>query len=123
MKVRLPGQNEPVHGGPPEVHENTDVGLRYVYLLNSLSNFILMITRNVHGPRMGVTVGLWYNRTKKLDKPIAQHVILPNNSIEDLTVMVIEKIIREDTQLRKRRGRYWIHHLRAMASEGLKLND
>ena len=56
-------------------------------------------------------------KTKKMEKPVAAHFNLPGHSMEDLTIMVIEKIWREDTQLRRRRETYWIHHLRSMAPE------
>ena len=42
--------------------------------------------------------------------------------MEDLTIMVIEKIRKDDVQLRRRRESYWIHHLRSMAPEGLNLD-
>ena len=62
-------------------------------------------------------------KTKKTEKPVAAHFNLPRHSMDDLTIMVIEKIWREDVQLRRRRESYWIHHLRSVAPEGMNLED
>ena len=62
-------------------------------------------------------------KTKKMEKPVAAHFNLPGHSMEELTIMVIEKIWREDVQLRRRRESYWIHHLRSVAPEGMNLED
>ena len=40
--------------------------------------------------------------------------------MEDLTIMVIEKIRKDDVQLHEEN--YWIHHLRSMVPEGLNLD-
>ena len=39
-------------------------------------------------------------KTKKMEKPVAAHFNLPGHSMEDLTIVVIEKIWKEDVQLR-----------------------
>ena len=62
-------------------------------------------------------------KTKKMEKPVAAHFNLPGHSMEDLTIMVFEKIWREDVQLRRRRESYWIHHLRSVVPEGMNLED
>ena len=62
-------------------------------------------------------------KTKKVEKPVAAHFNLPRHSMDDLTIMVIEKIWREDVQLRRRRESYRIHHLRSVAPEGMNLED
>ena len=61
-------------------------------------------------------------RTNKTEKPVAEHFNLPGHYMENLTIMVIEKIRKDDVQLRRRRESYWIHHLRSMAPEDLNLD-
>ena len=34
---------------------------------------------------------------RRTDRPVAKHFLLPDQSMEDLSIMVIEKIYREDT--------------------------
>ena len=40
-------------------------------------------------------------KTRKMEKPVAAHFNLPGHSMGDLVIMVIEKIWRENTQLRE----------------------
>ena len=61
-------------------------------------------------------------RTNKTEKPVAEHFNLPGHYMENLTIMVIDKIGKDDVQLRRGRESYWIHHLRSMAPEGLNLD-
>jgi len=42
-------------------------------------------------------------RTKNLEKPVASHFNQPDHSLEDLEVMAIEKIHRDDTAHRRHR--------------------
>ena len=62
--------------------------------------------------------------TKKLNKPEAAHFNQPNHSYEDLRVMGIEKIDRNNSRKwRKLRERYWIFELRTLTPEGLNIED
>ena len=58
----------------------------------------------------------------RTDRPVAQHFTLPDHSIKDLTIMVIEKIHREDINHRKRRESHWIEMIRSLTPDGLNLN-
>ena len=55
-------------------------------------------------------------RTGKIDKPVAAHFTQPDHSLEDLQVMGIQKIYREDTTLRKLHESYWISTLGTLAA-------
>ena len=57
-----------------------------------------------------------HNRTQK---PVSTHFNLPGHSMEDLTIMIIEKIETNDDQTRRTRQRYWIDKLRSMAPHGI----
>ena len=52
---------------------------------------------------------------------MARHFNLVDHSMNDLTIMVIETIHRQDTEYRKRKERYWIELLRSLAPDGLNL--
>ena len=62
-------------------------------------------------------------RTGKIDKPVAAHFTQPDYSLEDLQVMGIEKIYREDATLRKLHESYWISTLGTMAPTGMNIDD
>ena len=62
-------------------------------------------------------------RTGKIEKPVAAHFTQLDHSLEDLQVMGIQKIYREDPTLRKLRESYWISTLGTMAPTGMNIND
>ena len=62
-------------------------------------------------------------RTGKIEKQFAAHFTQPDHSLEDLQVMGIAKIYREDATLRKLRESYWMSTLGAMAPTGMNIND
>ena len=59
----------------------------------------------------------------EIEKPVAAHFTQPDHSLEDLQVMGIEKIHREDATLRKLRESYWISTLGTMAHTGMNIDD
>jgi len=60
---------------------------------------------------------------KKLEKPVASHFNQPDHSLEDLEVMAIEKIHRDDTTRRRHRESYWIFELATLAPSGINIDD
>ena len=60
-------------------------------------------------------------RRKKILKPVAKHFNRCRHSMEDLTIMVIEKLRNNNIQFRRRRERFWIDKLGCMAPEGMNL--
>lgn len=60
-------------------------------------------------------------KAKIVEKPVAQHFNQPGHSMNDLTIMCIEKIRKDDPHLRRRRESYWIHTLETMAPAGMNL--
>ena len=58
-------------------------------------------------------------RRTRTRKPVPAHFKLPRHSMEDLTIMIIEKVATNDDQTRRTRQRYWINELRSMAPGGI----
>ena len=56
------------------------------------------------------------------DLPVAKHFNLLDHSLKDLSIMVIEKIHRDDTTLRKKKESHWIQAIRSLTPHGLNLN-
>ena len=62
-----------------------------------------------------------HNRTRK---PVAAHFNQDGHSMEDLTIMVIEKILKDTVSSRSKRERYeryWINKLKTKTPNGMKL--
>ena len=55
----------------------------------------------------------------RTEKPVARHFNLSDHSIDDLSIMVIEKIHREDVEYRRRKESHWITTIRSMRPDGL----
>ena len=62
-------------------------------------------------------------RHNRAEKPVGAHFNLPEHSIEDLTILVVEKIQFDDTDLRRHRESYWIHKIHSLAPGGLNLDE
>jgi len=60
-------------------------------------------------------------RTGKIEKPVASHFNLPDHSLQDLQVMGIEKIRRDNAAQRKLWG--WIYTLGTLVSSGINLDS
>ena len=63
-------------------------------------------------------------RHKKVQKPVAKHFNQRGHSMEDLTIMVIEKIPAGDVQTRRGREKHerkWIGTLCTLAPRGMNL--
>ena len=60
---------------------------------------------------------------KKLEKLVASHFNKPDHSLEDLEVMAIEKIHRDDTAYRRHGESYWIFELATLAPSGINIDD
>ena len=59
---------------------------------------------------------------RRIEKPVAKHFSLPDHSMEDLKVMVIEKIHREDSEYRKRKEIRWNKMIQSLTPHGLNLS-
>ena len=55
----------------------------------------------------------------RTDIPVAKHFSQPDHSIHNLTIMVTEKIHREDTDHRRRKENHWKEQLRSLTPNGL----
>ena len=62
-----------------------------------------------------------YNR-KLPDKPVAVHFNSVGHTFNDLSILVIEQMWRDDSAHRKTRESYWIHTLRSLTPHGLNLD-
>ena len=60
-------------------------------------------------------------RHKRTEKPVAAHFSLPDHSVDDLQVLVIEKLRKEDAILRKIRESRWISTLETSWPKGMNL--
>ena len=58
---------------------------------------------------------------QRTERPVARHFSLPDHSNEDLIIMVIETIQREDAQYRKRKESCWIEMTRSLIPDDLNL--
>ena len=58
---------------------------------------------------------------QRIESPVARHFSLHYHSTEDLTIMVIEAIHREDTQYRKRKESRWIKTIQSLTQHCLNL--
>ena len=56
------------------------------------------------------------------EKPVAAHFNAPGHSADDLSVMVIERVLRGDAAHRKARESFWIYTLRSLTPHGLNLD-
>ena len=56
---------------------------------------------------------------QRLDRPVAHHFNQPHHSLKDLTIMIIEKIYREDANFRKLKESYWIETIKTLSPNGL----
>ena len=56
---------------------------------------------------------------RRLDRPVAHHFNQPHHSLKDLTIMIIEKIYREDANFRKLKESYWIETIKTLSPNGL----
>ena len=59
---------------------------------------------------------------RRTDRPVAKHFCQPDHSIRDLTIMVVEKIHRNDANYRRRKESHWIKALRSLTPDGLNIN-
>ena len=58
---------------------------------------------------------------RRTEKPVAAHFTSPNHTIDDLQVLVIETIKKEDTILRKIKEARWISILETAWPLGMNL--
>ena len=92
-----------------------------VYVLECTKCSIQYVGETENALRVRLTGHRSDIRHRRTEKPVARHFNLVDHSINDLTIMVIETIHREDTEYRKRKERYWIETLRSLAPDGLNL--
>ena len=60
----------------------------------------------------------------RLERPVhmSRHFNLSDHSLKDLSIMVLEKIHRDNASHRKRKESHWIQAIRSLALDGLKLD-
>ena len=56
-------------------------------------------------------------RNKRTQKSVAEHFNLPEHSMEDLTIMIIDQ--EDDANTLRKRERYWINELSTKAPKGI----
>ena len=59
---------------------------------------------------------------RRLEKPVATHFNSEGHSLEDLSIVVIEQIHREEANFRKAKESHWIQTLRSLVPGGLNLD-
>ena len=59
---------------------------------------------------------------RRMDRPMAKHFCQSDHSIHDLTIMAVEKIQRNDVNVRRRKESHWISVLRTLIPDGLNIN-
>ena len=92
----------------------TDSGTRnVVYLIECRRCAIQYVGETENALRVRLT-GYWLEiEHRRIEKPVAEHFSLPDDSMDDLQVMVIDKIYREDNEYRKRKESRWIEMIRS----------
>ena len=60
---------------------------------------------------------------RRTDRPVAKHFCQSDHSIHDLTIMVVEKIYKNDANYRRRKESHWIKILRSLTPHGLNINS
>ena len=69
------------------------------------------------------STGHWSDiKHRKIVKPVAKHFFLPDHSMDDLKVMVIEKIHRKDSEYRKQKESHWIEMIQSQTPDAVNLN-
>ena len=58
---------------------------------------------------------------RRIEKLVAKHFTLPDHSVEDLTIMAIEVIHREDSEYRKLKESRWIEIFRSLTQDDMDL--
>ena len=77
-------------------------------------------TEYTHRVRLtGCTSDIQHGRT---DRTVAKHFCQRDQSIRDLTIMVVEKIHKNDANYRRRKESNWIKALCLLTSNGLNIN-
>ena len=61
-------------------------------------------------------------RLKKTEKPVAAHFNSPNHTAQDMKVMVVEQIKKNDSWMRRTRESHWIATLDTLHPKGLNLD-
>ena len=59
---------------------------------------------------------------RRTDRPMVKHFCQSDHSINDLTIMAVEKIHRNDVNLRRRKESHWISILSTLIPDGLNIN-
>ena len=90
-----------------------------VYLIECTKCLIQYVGETENALRTRL-IGHWSNiNHQRLDRPVAQQFNQQHHSLKDLTIMVIEKIHREDVNYRKQKESYWIETIKSLSPNGL----
>ena len=90
-----------------------------VYLIECAKCSIQYVGETENAYRARLTGHLSDINDQRLDRPVAQHFNQLHQSLKDLTIMVIEKIHREDATFRKQKESYWIEAIKSLSPNGL----
>ena len=93
-----------------------------VYLIECRRCAIQYIGETENALRIRLTGHRSDIKHRRIEMPVAEHFSLPDHSMDDLQVMVIEKIHKEDNEYRKQKESCWIEMIRSRTPHGLNLN-
>ena len=115
--------NSTTTGAQFRVKATADCGTsNVVYLIECRRCAIQYVGETENALRVRLTGHRSDIKHRRIEKPVAKHFSLPDHSMEDLKLMVIEKIHREDSEYRKRKESRWIEMIRSRTPDGLNLN-
>ena len=115
--------NSTTTGAQFRVKATADCGTRnVVYLIECKQCNIQSVGETENALRVRLTGHRSDIKNRRIEKPVAKHFSLPGHSIDDLKIMTIEKIHREDSEYRKRKESRWIEMIRSLTPDGLNLN-
>ena len=115
--------NSTTTGAQFRVKATADCGTsNVVYLIECRRCAIQYVGETENALRVRLTGHRSDIKHRRIEKPVAKHFSLPDHSMEDLKIMVIEKIHREDGEYRKQKESRWIEMIRSRTPDGLNLN-
>ena len=93
-----------------------------VYLIECKKCAIQYIGETENALRICLTGHQSDIKHRRTNRPVAKHFSLPDHSMHDLSIMVIKKIYREDTDHWRQKESHWIETIRLLTPYGLNLN-
>ena len=92
-----------------------------VYLIECTKCSIQYVGETENALRVRLTGHRSDIKHKRIEKPVAKHFNQVDHSINDLAIMVIEMIHKDDTEYRRRKESHWIETIRSLTPDGLNL--